>query len=416
MLRNIMTVLSGTVLAQLIGVLCLPVLTRLYDPSAFGQYQIYLSGMSILLMAVAFRYEVALLSAEKGRAFKNLFALTLRICLFSTLASVVVILLFGPWLAQTVPSAGHILWLFPAGMLLGGIFQAMTFLPIRHRDYKLAASSKVVQVGGFVGFSILFSFSWIAGIGLAIGDMLGRILATIQILRKSPREEVIFWRKLSWADAKEALRMHRSFPLYVFPGTLITAISLSVVPLTFATHFSVEVAGQYALVERFLFIPVGMIAFAVSQVFSGDLAEEIRTNPADTHRKFRHLLKMLGLMAAAFAGLGWLILETAVPIVFGSQWALAGELATVALPFVALMFLSSPVNMVLVISGYRKTQFGWDMSRSAALILTYWLLREQPDGTPQSVMLVYASVGTLTYTVFLFLADRALAQTSARAR
>ena len=46
MLKNTLTVLRGTVVAQAIGFMALPILTRLFTPEAFGQLQLYQSALA----------------------------------------------------------------------------------------------------------------------------------------------------------------------------------------------------------------------------------------------------------------------------------------------------------------------------------------------------------------------------------
>ena len=412
MLRNVMTVLSGTLLAQVIGLLCLPILSRLYDPADFGRYQLYFSSMNILLMTAAFRYEVGLLTAEKGEDLSALFALTLRLCLMTSALSFAVLALAGPWIADAVPGSQDILWVLPLVLLIAGVSQALTFLPIRYRNYRLAARTKVAQASGFIGISMALAMTSLSGFGMIIGDLGGRLLAAIQILRKSPRDEIGIWRSLDYKEARQALSRHRSFPINVFPGTLLSAISAALIPIAFARMFSLETAGQYTLVDRSLFIPIGMIAFATSQVFTGDLAHEFRSDPVLIHQKFRKLLSILAIGALPIAVFGWLFLPEVVPVVFGQDWVMAGELAGIAAPFAGVILLAAPVNMVLLVVGYRRTQLTWEVTRFVAVTVTFWLLITYPDVSPQQAMSAFSGVGCAAYLIFLGLADRALAQTS----
>lgn len=416
MLRNVLTVLSGTMLAQVIGLLCLPILSRLYDPGDFGRYQLYVSSMNILLMTAAFRYEVGLLTAKKGEDFASLFAVTLRMCLMTSAISVAVVALAGPWIADAVPGSWDILWFLPVVLLVGGIYQALTFLPIRFRDYRLAASSKVVQSTSFVGISIVLAMTLLAGFGMIIGDLAGRLMAAIQILRKSPRDEIDVWRRLKRHEAKRALICHRSLPMAVFPGTLMSAISAALIPIAFARLFNLETAGQYTLVDRSLLIPIGMVAFAISQVFTGDLAQDIRENPLRAHRNFRKLMSVLAVGAVPIAGLGWLFLPNVVPVIFGQNWTVAGELAGIAAPLAAMKFLASPVTMVLVIANFRRTQLAWETTRFAAMVMIFWWLTTYPDMSPHHVMTAFVTVGCTAHVVFLVLAELALARTTQHTR
>jgi len=60
-LRNIGKMMTGTGFAHLLGVLIIPVLTRLYTPDEIGLYASYLSMFTILYSVASLRFEYATL-------------------------------------------------------------------------------------------------------------------------------------------------------------------------------------------------------------------------------------------------------------------------------------------------------------------------------------------------------------------
>ena len=68
-LNNVLTLLAGTILAQIITVSVSPILTRLYTPEDFGVFALYTSIASILVIFGTCRYELAIvLPEEDGEA------------------------------------------------------------------------------------------------------------------------------------------------------------------------------------------------------------------------------------------------------------------------------------------------------------------------------------------------------------
>ena len=63
-LKNIGILASGSVVAQIIGLLTLPILTRLYTPEAFGHYQLYLGAAAIFGILPTLRLDYAILRAD----------------------------------------------------------------------------------------------------------------------------------------------------------------------------------------------------------------------------------------------------------------------------------------------------------------------------------------------------------------
>ncbi|TIP80736.1 MAG: hypothetical protein E5X60_35955, partial [Mesorhizobium sp.] len=135
MFRSILTVLSGSVVAQLIAIAVLPALTRLYDAESFGRYQIYLSIMNVAIMFSAFRYEVAILGARSGRVLDNLLKFTFRLCILTGVAGVLVACVVDLWIPSGASPLRDIIFIVPGAMIVAGIYQMLTFLPIRERNY-----------------------------------------------------------------------------------------------------------------------------------------------------------------------------------------------------------------------------------------------------------------------------------------
>jgi O-antigen/teichoic acid export membrane protein len=412
MLKNIFTVLSGTVLAQLIAVLGLPILGRIYDPADFGLFQVYVSSLSILLIFVAFRYELGLLSAENGKDFKSLLSVALLLCIVTPLLVVVALFVFGGTISEHLDGVGHELWLLPLLLIVAGFHQTLTTLPIRYRDYRLAARYKVVQSAGYIGAAFVMAFTPIFHIGIVLADSAGRALAALTVLRRMPPSDRKDLFKVTKVDAKDTLVRHRSFPIYTLPGALLSAVAAAMVPLAFARLFSLDVAGQYALVERFILMPIGMFAFSAYQVVTGDLAETIRTEPENVHRKFRKVVVSLGSIAIAFCVVGVFVMPSLIPFIFGPRWEMAGKLAQLAMPIAAISFVAIPVNMALLIANRRRLQLTWEIGRFIAMLATFAWMLTHPNLSPEHVMSGYVAVTVLSYLVFLLMADAALAEIS----
>ena len=88
--RHVVTLASGTALGQLLLVLALPVLTRLYTPADYGALAVYSSTLTVLLVLASLRFEVAIPLPDDDRAAGSLLALSL-------LALAVVTLVVSCW-------------------------------------------------------------------------------------------------------------------------------------------------------------------------------------------------------------------------------------------------------------------------------------------------------------------------------
>lgn len=406
MLRSIITVLSGTVIAQLISLAALPFLSRVYSAEDFGGFQIYVSILNILLIVVAFRFEVALLSAHEERSYSLLLRLTSRLSLITSGIALIVVLAFGPVLNERLPELGSLIYVFPAAMLVAGLLQMMTYLPLRNRDYRLAARVRVVQALSYVAGSAAFAFLPLSGLGLQLGDLIGRIGAFITIGLGTPKSVSDAVGKISVAEARGIASRYREYPILMFPGTLLSALVAAMAPLAFLGLFGLEAAGQYALVERFILMPVGLLAAAVAQVFTGDFAKSFRDDTANLHSVFRRTVLSLLAIGIVPCLAGYILAPFAVPLVFGEQWQLAGQLCSIAMGIALVSFVAAPLHMVLVICGQSRLQLVWEIGRFVVMLLLFLGLIAFGVRDPVDVMLAYVLANAASYLAYLLLADR----------
>ena len=84
--KNIVTLMSGTTIAQAIPLAISPILTRIYSPSDFGVLAIYSSIMAVIAVIATCRYELAILQPKQNDDAKSLVFLSfISVIFISTL-------------------------------------------------------------------------------------------------------------------------------------------------------------------------------------------------------------------------------------------------------------------------------------------------------------------------------------------
>ena len=86
--RGVATILSGTVLAQLITVLTTPLFTRLFTPRDFGVLGLINSVAAVIIQIAAMRYDMAIVLPKKDRQAVPVLLLSLGITAAISLATV----------------------------------------------------------------------------------------------------------------------------------------------------------------------------------------------------------------------------------------------------------------------------------------------------------------------------------------
>ena len=92
--RNILTLMTGTTIAQAIPIAISPILTRIYTPEDFGIFAIFLAITLIIGSIANGRYELAIMIPKKDEDAINIFALGFIITTFISLLLLVLVLIF----------------------------------------------------------------------------------------------------------------------------------------------------------------------------------------------------------------------------------------------------------------------------------------------------------------------------------
>ena len=92
--RNILTLMTGTTIAQAIPIAISPILTRIYTPEDFGIFAIFLAITIIIGSIANGRYELAIMIPKKDEDAINIFALGFIITTSISLLLLVLVLIF----------------------------------------------------------------------------------------------------------------------------------------------------------------------------------------------------------------------------------------------------------------------------------------------------------------------------------
>jgi O-antigen/teichoic acid export membrane protein len=392
--RNVLTLLSGTAIAQLIPLLATPVLTRIYTPEQFGALAILLAVANPLSLLVCGRYDLTVvLPRDDERA--NVLA---RLALL--LAMVVSLLLGGLLWSFREPLSGLMggevaltpVLLAPLLFLLMGFFQPLNNWLIRKQAFRAMSVNKMVQTTGITLVSLGLGW-WAFEHGLMVGYVAGWALyvafGAMQVRWKGFR-----FMPLQFAAMREAAMAYRSFPLYnALPAVMNTA-TLSIPVFLLTRVFDEQVTGQFNLCRQTIFLPVTFFATSFMQVYMQRASSTVAAGEA-VLPSLRRSVQLLGGLALALV----LVLLTAGPflfgLVFGAQWTEAGTYARIlALP-IALQFVVVPLTPLLPALGHIRAYSIWQVLYFASVLLLGFVA----FALPSDYLLALAAVESLCFLV-----------------
>lgn len=347
-LRNVVTLMTGTTFAQALMILVAPILTRLYDPGDFGIYALYSSIVSIITVVACLSYDFAIVLPEEDEDAANVLGLSIFICLgMSGLTLILIPLLRNP-LANflNAPDLALWLWCIPLSILGVGLFRAFNYWSTRRKQFKRLAIRQITQSTITSATQIgMGAASNMGPGGLISGLITGQLAATGRLAWQVARDEGKFFRSCIRArNLKKVAIRYKKFPLYDSWSGLFNTASSMLPALLLGYFFSPVVVGFFALGQRVLSLPMGVIGSSIAQVFYPRAAEAQRTGDLDgvTLQMFARLLGI---------GLVPLMLITIVApdlfaVVFGQRWWTAGQYVRWMSLWLLFVFVSSPLSTI----------------------------------------------------------------------
>lgn len=145
--RSVLTLMTGTSIAQAISILVSPLLTRMYDPSDFGILALFGSIVATIGVVATGRYELAILLPKKEDDAANLVALSMSIALVLSGMTGVVILFCDSEIAKLLnnPLIGFWLYWIPVSVFFTGLYQTLSNWVNRKKEYRRLAISRIAQ-------------------------------------------------------------------------------------------------------------------------------------------------------------------------------------------------------------------------------------------------------------------------------
>lgn len=360
-LRNVLTLMTGTTLAQSIPIAAMPLLTRLYSPEDFGVLALYLSLSGIIAVVVTGRYEVAVMLPEKDEDAASLVILSLCIAAVIGLILFLVVFLFNEDIQSFLNNEDIGVWLYlmPLTVFIVGGWQALNYWNNRAKNFKRLAYSRVTQGGGMTLAQFLLSAMG-AG-GLVLGHLIGQVGGVLVFLARTWREDRGVLSKVTWARVMANAKGYSKFPKYSTVGALLNNLGTQMPVLMLSKFRDGHTVGVFSLTFRALNLPMSLIATSFAQVLFQRFVALERECPERLAPFVLKLFFGLLVLTIPLVAVIWLFGPELFAFIFGEEWRSAGEFAKVIVLAVAIRFAVSPLSTVLAMDHNVKIGTLWQV-------------------------------------------------------
>lgn len=366
--RNLITLSSGTVIAQVIPMLATLVLSRLYSPAEMGEWGVFSSYASILGVVACLRYDNAIVKPLRVLDAYNLSFLSIFIALSFTLV------LYGGVLFADVfqfdrcfSLSRKALYLLPLYVLCLSLIQVLGNLANKTKQYRSLALASIGRSLTQATSRITLGYWSFTNIGLIAGAGLGALFNVVFLFVRL-RLHYFFVRAFSLKRVRLLLREYKDFPQYDLLSNVFNSISSHIPVILLAYFFLDDVAGYFSMALTLLFIPMSIIGTSLGQLYYRDACE--------LHAKGASLSDLtMKIFVPTYVGCGVFMLvlilggETIFGFLLGSKWATVGKYATYMSLWLLLVTSISPLSSIFYVKDKQKINVYFNVAALALRIL-----------------------------------------------
>ena len=373
--KDVGTLLSGNVIAQLISMAAYLVLTRLYSPEDYGTFTIFYSYIEVLIIISTCKFEMGIVASKNnhdGTALAR-FALRMNTIVSVLLLGIVSVLYFLGALPGKIQSIGLIALLIPCMVFFMGTSRIYEALYNRHREFKQVAISQLVNATSGSLLKILFGLSrMISTWGLPLGTVLGQMLGNLNYRVRLRRLD---FPKVDKAEQRKIAKQNINFALYTAPKDFLNSFSSNLPFIWLALYFDDAKVGLFSLALTFLFRPANIVAGALENVLYVRTAEKVHQNKL-VMPDIRRVILSLNAVVLPLCVLAFFVAEPIFVFVFGSQWGGCGFYVRCILPWIYVMLTTNALMFMANIFSKQRIEFLFGIAllllRVVSIVIGLW--------------------------------------------
>lgn len=341
--KNVLTLMTGTTIAQAIPIAITPILTRMYSPEDFGVLALFIAITAIIGSVANGRYELAIMLPTKDDDAINIAAMGLLIATLLSLMLFFPVIFLNDHVVEKLDNQFIGFWLYfvPLAVWVLGLYNVLSYLNNRKKIYKDMAKASVYKSVAQAAVHLGMGAIKATASGLILGQIVSNLVANTKLALNVKRQYRL--NKINWIEMQRLAKRYIDFPKYSMWAALSNALSYQLLNMLITIFYSVATLGFYSLSQRILGLPSSLIGESIGRVyFQEAMLEKNKTGKAV--KIFKSTTKKLVIISCVFFVPLYFFLPVIFAIAFGEQWRIAGEYSQLVLPVFIFRFVISALS------------------------------------------------------------------------
>lgn len=361
--RNFAKLLSANVVAQVIGLVVYPILTRLYAPEDFGLLNLFLSIGGVLVVVSTAEYYNAIVLPEEKKEGVSVAVLCVSGLLLTVGLSTVSVL-FSHEIADlfNTPALADYYWMMPLLILALGGWNILNYWYIRCTKYDAISRYQLTQSTLSAGGKLGFGYAGLLQGGMIYSMVVAPVISLL-ISLFSARRTLGDCRMPSWREVRESAQKYRNFPCFSLPRSFINMLAGQLPVLLLTPLFGAEYIGWWSMAILLGFTPIGVIVRSLYQVMYQYTTNRVNKGLSiyPYFRRFTWLVLALGI---PFLSVLCYFMPDLTRIVLGSGWEETGIYLRWMLPWVLCNLLAGSIGFLADIFFKQKIGLSFEILTS----------------------------------------------------
>jgi len=375
--KNVLKLLTGISIAQIIPIIFTPILTQYFSPDEFGIYGLYISVCSILGIVASFKYDVAIMLPKRNSDALNI----LILCFFFTFIFSIIffsILNISIDLFQeneTIKSIKKYYFILPLSVFLISINQSILVWLNRQKKYIIIANQNVLKSSSNSFSALLFGVKNISS-GLVLGHVISLMVISVWNIKN-----LFLDFKINLIDQnlmKKNFKKYIDFLKFSTPSNLFNSFSNIGMTTIIIIFFGPEIAGLYFLAEKIIVLPISLITSSISQVYFEKASKLFYSDKYELLKLTNRIQKNIFFILFPFLILISLFGKNLFSLL-GEEWMGAGVMLKYFSIYILLKNIYSPVSHIGDILNKQKTLLKFNISLFLFQLCSFYFLKEYND-------------------------------------
>ncbi len=344
--HNSATLLSANVVAQVIGIIIYPVLTRLYSPDDFGLLNLFLSigGVLVILANSEIHFSVVLPKDEKRavacfhNGLSTLVGVSLLCIAFIPFSKPIANLFNAPQLANWI-------FLLPVFVFSQAIWTLINYWYTRNKQYRDIGIYQLMQSGLSAGAKCGLGFLGFLSGGMIVSMVFAPLASVLISIKATFAKHMKALLKVDKDECRIAAREYVNFPKYDMPRAVINNFSCNLPFFLLTPYFGLAEMGFLGMAFTLAIRPINVVANSFNQVLFQKTAESVHNKINVSHLFNRFVSFTLMAVVPTFAIL-YFVLPSLTEWLLGDGWSVAGSYIRIMLPWVAMNSIASSINFI----------------------------------------------------------------------